>query len=90
MPIIVTSMDIDLENVPGTQAARFALQAQITSAIVQAARESGVCKSFGLWEIGDNYSWIKFNLGHLNGAATPLDANLEPKPMFYALIDAMK
>ena len=90
VPVYVTEFDIDLQNVPGSEADRLAVQARIAADMAQASRESGVCRGFSCWDIGDKYSWINWQVGHAKGEATPLDDSLFPKPMWYAVIDAMK
>lgn len=90
LPVYVTEFDIDLQQLSGSQQQRWQAQATIAGNVVQAVRASGVCRSFTVWEIGDKYSWIKLDLGHQQGDATPFDGSLNPKPEYAALLEAMR
>jgi endo-1,4-beta-xylanase len=87
LPVAVTSLDIDLSNVPGSTAQRYAVQAQIAASMLRAARDSGVCRDFSVWGIGDGVadSWLQ-RPGAPAPAATPFDGQLRPKPFFQALL----
>ncbi len=89
LPVAITEFDIDLQNVAGTEKQRYALQAQIATNMVGACRQSGVCKEFTLWGIDDAYSMYAMNRGEKNSAATPFDANLQPKPEYFAIRKAL-
>lgn len=92
LPIHITELDVDLRNITGTQDERFALQAQIYKQIIEAALESKVCENITFWGFGDKYSWLEqteFN-GASNADPTLYDDNLQPKPAYYATIDALK
>ncbi|MGC8635392.1 MAG: endo-1,4-beta-xylanase [Candidatus Limnocylindrales bacterium] len=85
VPVCVTEFDIDLTNVPGTTAERYAVQAQIATSMVRAARDSGVCRNFTVWGIGDAYEAF-FAGSPTRAEATPFDAELRPKPFYNALL----
>ena len=89
VPVVVTEFDVDLQKVGGTQAKRYALQAQIASNMVGACRQSGVCKEFTLWGIGDNYSWLEESMGEKNADPTPFDDSLNPKDEYFAIRTAL-
>jgi endo-1,4-beta-xylanase len=91
MPIAVTSFDIDMSRVSGTVAEKYALQAQIAASMLKAARDSGVCRDFSVWGIGDGFAdrWLQ-RPGAPAPMATPFDGNLQPKPFFTALLDGFK
>ncbi len=89
VPVCITEFDIDMENVSGTEEQRYAQEAQLTKSMVEAVRQSNVCKSFNFWGVGDNYSWIETNLHHDQGDATLYDGNLNPKPMRTAVEEAL-
>lgn len=91
VPVYVTEVDIDMRNVSGTQERRLAKQAELYADALDACLQSGVCRSFSLWEFGDKYSWTENPQFHgtANADATPYDDNLEPKPAYYALRDVL-
>lgn len=88
VPVYVTEMDVDLTNIGGKQEDRYAKQAQIYGDMLAACRESGVCKSFAVWGIGDKYSWLEN--GASNADPTLFDDKLNPKPAYFALLDQLR
>lgn len=88
VPVYVTEIDIDLTNMQGTREERYAEQAKIFGDMFAACLESGVCKSFALWGIGDKYSWLRRQSS--NADPTPFDDNLNSKPAYFALLDALQ
>ncbi|MBF6604212.1 MAG: endo-1,4-beta-xylanase [Chloroflexi bacterium] len=90
LPVAVTSLDIDLSDVPGTLADRYAVQAKIAASMLRAARDSGVCRDFSVWGIGDGVAdrWLQ-RPGAPAPTATPFDGQLRPKPFFSALLKGM-
>ena len=89
VPVYITELDVDLSDVHGTNQERYLLQASIYKTIMEAALESGVCKSFIVFGIGDQYSWLETDLKKPNADATMYDDNLDPKPAFYAVSSAL-
>ncbi len=89
VPVAVTEFDVDLHGVKGTEKSRLALQAKVASAMVGACRQSGVCREFGLWGIWDTYSFPLLALGESDSEATPFDENLQPKPEYFAIRNAL-
>jgi len=66
-----------------------AAQASYFVDLLQACRSVRQCKSFTLWEYTDRWSWVPgFFTGQ--GAATPFDENLQPKPAYFALSNALR
>jgi endo-1,4-beta-xylanase len=57
LPVYVTEFDVNMTHVGGTQSDTDALQASVYRDMLEACLESGVCKSFTVWGIGDKYSW---------------------------------
>lgn len=91
LPVYVTEFDVDLRGVQGTRDERFAVQAQDTRIIIEACLESGVCRSFSTWGIGDKYSWLEnpqFNASS-DADATLFDDDLNPKPAYFVIRDAL-
>ncbi len=84
VPVYVTEIDVDLTHVEGTSQETFAKQAKIFGDMFAACLESGVCKSYALWGIGDRYSWLRA------GSATAFDDSLNPKPAYFTLLDALQ
>ncbi len=63
-------------------------QAEYFGRMVSACLAVARCVSFTLWGVSDAHSWVPgFFPGE--GAATPLDENLRPKPAWYAIRDAL-
>ena len=94
VPVYVTEFDVRLSNVTGTQEERFAKQAQIYKDMLEAAIESGVCKSSSVYDIGDKYSWYETfkQLQYYSpiADATPFDDDLQPKPAYFALLQVLQ
>ena len=89
VPIYITELDVDLTGVNANNTERLILQAEIYKTIMEAALESGVCKSFIVFGIGDKYSWLEEELNKPNADATLYDDNFDPKPAFYAIKQAL-
>jgi endo-1,4-beta-xylanase len=87
--IYITEFDVDLQRIPGTQAERWAYQAEIYGEMMAACLESGVCDSFATWGIDDPGSWLPNFVGEPNAEALMFDANFEPKPAYFAVRDAL-
>lgn len=86
VPVYVTEFDVNLGQVGGDQSQRFAVQAEIYRSMLQACLESGVCKGFTLWGIGDKYSWIETRQDAVpNADPTLFDDQLQPKPAYFAV-----
>ncbi len=87
VPVYVTEMDVDLSKIGGTEQERLAKQAEIYATVLRAALKSGVCKSFGFYDMGDKYSWlIKYQNEPQSAEPTLFDDNFNPKPAYYALL----
>lgn len=88
LPIHVTEIDVDLGNLVVKKEERYAIQAQIYGDMLSACVESGVCKSFSLWGLGDKYSWL-IRYSALADPA-PFDKDLNPKPAYFRLLDGLR
>jgi endo-1,4-beta-xylanase len=88
VPVHVTEIDVDLTNVKGAQEERYARQAQVYGDMLSACLESGVCKSFSVWGIGDKNSWLERESS--NADPTLFDDNLNPKPAYFAILNALR
>jgi endo-1,4-beta-xylanase len=86
VPVFITELDVDLSNVSGTQQERFDQQAYIYGQMLEACLESGVCKSFTMWGIGDKYSWLERDFQKYDADSTIYDNNLKPKPAYFTLL----
>jgi len=86
VPVILSSIDINMKDVPGADEVRFNIQKQILKTVVEAAFQSGVCKDIYFWDgYGDRYSWFERNLGILNADPTIFYDDLTPKPAYFAV-----
>lgn len=88
LPVYITEMDVGLKDVPGTLEERYTRQAQVYGDMFSACLESGVCKSFSVWGIGDKYSWLERESADAD--PTLFDDDLKPKPAYFALLDALR
>jgi endo-1,4-beta-xylanase len=88
LPVHVTEIDIDISKVAGNKDERYAEQARIYGDMLSACIESEVCQSFSLWGIGDKYSWREYYSSSAD--PTPFDDNLNPKPAYFAMLDALQ
>jgi len=86
LPVYVTELDIDMSGVPGAREARYALQSEMYRDVFEACLESGVCRGFMVWGIGDRYSWLE----RASSEADPtlFDDELNPKPAYFAILEA--
>jgi endo-1,4-beta-xylanase len=94
LPVYVTEFDVTLKGVTGSQAQRFARQAQIYKDMFEACLESGVCKSFLFWGISDKYSWLENQASSgesysTDADATMFDDDLNPKPAYFTIRDVL-
>jgi len=93
LPVYVTEFDVNMKDVPGSNEERFAKQARVYQEMIGACLESGVCKTFIQFTPGDQYSWIEHDKSYsgysLNADATAFDDNLQPKPAYFAMLQAL-
>jgi len=87
IPVYVTELDVDMKNIPGTQEERYARQAEIYRDVFGACLESGVCRGFCVWGIGDKYSWVE--RASPKADPTMFDDDLNPKPAYFAIFDTL-
>jgi endo-1,4-beta-xylanase len=94
MGIEITEMDVNVYPVPGTLADKYAAQARIYGDALSALVESGVGRSFTTWGFVDSQSWLFMpSVEAMYGRAqAPLlfDDNYQPKPAYFAVLDALK
>ena len=86
VPVYITELDVDLSDVTGTQQERFDLQADVYGEILEACLDSGVCKSFTMWGIGDKYSWLERDFRRHDSDSTLYDNDLVPKTAYFTLL----
>jgi endo-1,4-beta-xylanase len=87
--VYITEFDVDLTHVSGTDGERFAVQAAVYRDMLEACLESGVCKGFTVWGLGDKYSWLEALQALPNADPTMYDDDLQPKPAYYAVYDTL-
>jgi endo-1,4-beta-xylanase len=92
--IYITEFDVNVHNIPDSQADKWKYQADLYKEMMEACLESGVCTSFTTWGISDATSWITSNC---NGCvnipdAAPLmfDKDYNPKPAYFAIRDVLQ
>ena len=87
LDVDITEMDVRM-ILPATPDL-LAEQASWYSQVMQDCIAVRRCVDFTVWEYTDKYSWVPgFFTGQ--GAADIYDENLEPKPAYFALIDALE
>jgi endo-1,4-beta-xylanase len=89
IPVYVQEFDVNLQSIEGSREERFAWQAKVYKAMLEAAIESGVSKSFTFWAIGDKESWYEKQHGQPDADATPFDDFYNKKPAYYAMTGAL-
>ena len=86
VPVYITELDVDLSNLTRSQQERLNAQADLYATVLRAALQSGVCKSFGVYDLGDKYSWLVLYQNKPMSQPTLFDDALNPKPAYYALL----
>ncbi len=90
----ITEMDVNVYQVPGTLADKYAAQAQIYADALSALLESGVGRSFTTWDFVDSQSWLLRPdiVAQFGPARAPLlfDDDYAPKPAYFAVLDVLK
>jgi endo-1,4-beta-xylanase len=84
--VAITEADVRIP-VPATPAG-LATQAGYFGRLVASCVAVPRCRSFTVWGFTDRHSWVPSAYAH-QGAATPFDANLAPKPAYFAIRDAL-
>ncbi|MBO3745288.1 endo-1,4-beta-xylanase [Streptosporangiaceae bacterium NEAU-GS5] len=85
----VAVSELDIRMILPADDAKLATQAQWYSDVVKACLAVRRCVGITIWDYTDKYSWIpQFFPGQ--GAAHPWGLNLEPKPAYFAIRDALK
>ena len=81
---------MDLSGIGGSEKGRLQTQAEIYASALRAGLRSGICKRFGFWDIGDQYSWLVVYANKPRTAEARLfDDSLNPKPAYFALLRVM-
>ncbi|HEY9524607.1 MAG TPA: endo-1,4-beta-xylanase [Thermopolyspora sp.] len=85
----VAITELDIRMLLPADDAKLATQAQWYSDVTKACLAVRRCVGITIWDYTDKYSWIPaFFDGE--GAALPYDENLQPKPAYYAIRDALR
>jgi endo-1,4-beta-xylanase len=88
VPVDIAISEADVRMILPATPDLLAQQASFFAQLMQGCLSLPQCRSFTLWEYTDKYSWVPgFFKGQ--GAATPWDENLQPKPAFTSLINAL-
>ncbi len=86
LDVAITELDIRM-YVPADEA-KLATQADWYSRVTKACLAVRRCVGITIWDYTDKYSWIPA-VFQGEGAALPYDENLQPKPAYYAIRDAL-
>jgi endo-1,4-beta-xylanase len=91
--IYITELDVNLQNVTGTQQERWEYQAKIYRDVIEACLESKVCKSFDTWGLSDAVSWYTIGCtgcpNQPNSDPLMFDKEYRPKPAYFAVRDTL-
>ena len=87
IPVHITELDVDIKNFTGSMEERYDKQAAIYRDVIEAYLESGAGESFSVWGMCDKYSWL--SQYSPDADPTPFDNELNPKPAYFALHDAL-
>lgn len=94
LPVYVSEFGVTLQNVGGTNAERFAKQAQIYKDMLEATIESNVGKAFIPFQLGDKFHvWENLTQNPFyskKADPTPFDDNLQPKPAYFAMQEVLQ
>lgn len=95
--VMITEMDVNLHEIPGTPQQKEDAQKQMYSDMMTACVQSGVCTLFATWGISDDESWITFNdsewvyqMPITDAAPLLFDDNFDPKPAYFSVLDVLK
>lgn len=88
--VYVTEFDVNMSDVPASNAARDQIEANIYYDMMRACIESKVCHSFGVLGITDKETWYNYLPTTKNARPLPFTASYQPKPAFYSLRTALQ
>jgi endo-1,4-beta-xylanase len=94
LKVEITEMDVPVGEISGTPEAKLERQRAITHDIVAACRAVPACTGITFWGFTDQHSWLNSpQWARLRGRPPhlplPFDAQLRPKPMAFAIADAL-
>lgn len=87
LEVRITELDIRID-LPASQQ-ELQQQAQDYRQVMNACLSVDGCVGVTVWQFTDKYSWIPNWSDGEQGAATPYDENIEPKPAYYAMREAL-
>jgi endo-1,4-beta-xylanase len=87
LEVAITEADVRVP-LPVTDA-RLSTQADYFRQLLQSCWAVDRCVSFTVWGFTDGHSWVARAFPG-QGAATPYDAELNPKPAYFALLDSLR
>ncbi len=84
----ITEMDIRLQYSPNTMAAKFIEQGEMYAQYMRTCLQAPNCEAFVTWGLSDKHSWIPYFTGQPD-APLLFDENLQPKPAYFAIMNAL-
>jgi len=81
LEVHITEMDVGVKD---TSPAELTLQANIYAGMLNVCLSNPSCKSFESWGFTDKYSWLSADKADI------FDVNFQPKPAFFALVQALQ
>jgi endo-1,4-beta-xylanase len=95
--ILITELDVFDIKTPGSIAVRDQMVADLYARLLGAALENQSVKAVVTWGLSDRYTWLNPNYDphyiRSDGQPSrplPFDASLQPKPAFWAIVNAFK
>lgn len=87
-PIVLTEVDASIVEVHGGK--RLAVQAEWYRRLISACLRTGRCKGIFLWgAFPDEHTYVEQVLHQQNADPTPWDDSFNPKPAYYAILQAL-
>ncbi|PIL29539.1 hypothetical protein GSI_08347 [Ganoderma sinense ZZ0214-1] len=85
--VAITELDVRFVGLPPDEGG-LERQRRDFETVVRACREVEGCVGVTVWDWTDKYSWVPASFPG-EGDACPFDADLEPKPAYYGVIDGL-
>jgi len=89
MKVHISEMDVMVQYETGTDAEKLSKQATVYRDVLTGALQSPQFKAINIWGLTDKHSWIPA-VTNTPDSPTLFDANYQPKPAYYAVLDALK
>jgi endo-1,4-beta-xylanase len=89
LQVQISELDVRIQDAEGTLEERLNQQAQVYGQVFALCLAAEQCSGITTWGFTDRHSWIPEFTGNPD-AALPFDADLQPKPAYFAMLDALR